>query len=130
MKNNRPVAPTLAGSRKPARARPEIAPLFRVAAVLALGSLTACQPTPNQIDQHLMTVTTSPIPGATAKVVPAAPMQSNAPPAKFCVTDAGYCPLPAPAGAGQYCICQTGSLMYGGKTNAAPTTYKAPLFGQ
>jgi hypothetical protein len=105
--------------------------LLPIVIAIGLAALTGCAPTPTplQLDRQLMTAETSPIPGATAKVLPApAGVQSNAPPASFCVTDAGYCPLAAASPAGQNCICQAGSLMYGGKTNAAPQTYKAPFF--
>lgn len=100
--------------------------------VVLLVALTGCAqpPTSRQMDQELMTTTTSPIPGATAKILPApAGAQGNAPAANFCVTDAGYCPLAAAAASGQNCVCEAGSLMYGGKTNAAPKTYKTPFFG-
>jgi hypothetical protein len=105
--------------------------LLPIVAVILLAALAGCgPPTSRQLDQQLMTTTTSPIPGATAKVLAApAGTQSNAPPANFCVTDAGYCPLAAQAPAGQNCVCEAGSLMYGGKTNAAPKTYKTPFFG-
>jgi hypothetical protein len=101
-----------------------------IVAFILSAALAGCgPPTPVQIDQQLMTATTSPIPGATAKLLPATGPQSNAPAANFCVTSAGYCPLAAAAASGQNCVCQAGGLMYGGTTNAAPKTYKAPLFG-
>ncbi len=74
-----------------------------------------------------MTVETSPIPGAHATVLPATTADSSmATDAKFCVTDAGYCPLATAVPTGRNCLCETSSLSYGGKTGAAPQTYKAP----
>jgi hypothetical protein len=103
--------------------------LLPIVAFILSAALAGCgPPTPLQLDQQLMTATTSPIPGATAKLLPPTGPQSNAQ-ANFCVTSAGYCPLAAAAAAGQNCICQAGSLMYGGTTSAAPKTYKAPLIG-
>lgn len=84
---------------------------------------------PNELVTHqrMMKETTSPIPGATAKVFPAPPGTPGlGGPANFCVTDAGYCPLAAATPAGQNCLCAAGSLMYGGQTGAPPQTYKAP----
>lgn len=128
---NRNMTAKSAEDEKSASRQPATGMQLRIAGVVALLVLAGCQPTENQIDQRMMTATTSPIPGAIAKVLPApAGTQSHAPAANFCVTDAGYCPLAAAAAAGQNCICQAGSLMYGGKTNAAPTTFRAPLIGQ
>jgi hypothetical protein len=82
-------------------------------------------PNERTLDQQLMNVTTSPIPGAQAKVLPAPPgTAATGAPANFCVTDAGYCPLSAATPAGQNCLCTAGSLAYGGQTGAAPQTIK------
>jgi hypothetical protein len=77
-----------------------------------------------------MNTTTSPIPGAQAKVLAAPPGTiATGQPANFCVTDAGYCPLSAATPAGQNCLCMAGNLAYGGQTGAAPQTikYSAPI---
>lgn len=106
-------------------------------ALLLLGCLSGCGTAagpgaygvPNELvtDQQMMKVTTSPIPGATAKVFPAPPgTQGLGGPANFCVTDAGYCPLAAATPAGQNCLCAAGNLMYGGKTGTAPQTHEPP----
>jgi hypothetical protein len=79
-------------------------------------------PTSNQFENELMHVTTSPIPGAQAKVLPAPPGVATGQPVNFCVTDAGYCPLAAATSAGQNCLCEAGNLAYGGQTAAAPKT--------
>jgi hypothetical protein len=87
-------------------------------------------PTSVQLDEQLMNVTTSPIPGAQAKVLPAPPGTSaTGQPANFCVTDAGYCPLSAATPAGQNCLCTAGNLAYGGQTGMAPKTipYTPPI---
>jgi hypothetical protein len=130
MKNSDFITAEAAAAGNAAFFLPDIAMIIRIVTVSALIAFTGCRPTDNQIDQQLMTTTTSPIPGATAKVLPTAAAAADAAPVNFCVTDAGYCPLAVTAPAGQNCICQAGSLMYGGKTNMAPTTFKAPLIGQ
>jgi len=72
-------------------------------------------------DEKVQHVETSAIPGATAKLFAAAPGASSAgPPANFCVTDAGFCPLAAAVPAGRNCLCQAGNLMYGGATGVPP----------
>jgi len=102
-----------------------------VCLLVLLASCGASNP-PNErlLDQQLMNVTTSPIPGAQAKVLSAPPgSTATGQPANFCVTDAGYCPLAAATPAGQNCLCTAGSLAYGGQTAAAPQTvkYTAPI---
>jgi hypothetical protein len=137
MKNQDRGLAKAAGDRKWAFFPPEMAVMLRVAVFCAAAGLTACgAPTPTRLNQELMTATTSPIPGATATVLPApagaaspaGAAASNAPASHFCVTDAGYCPLAAAVPAGQNCLCETGSLKYGGTTNAAPVTYQPPMF--
>jgi hypothetical protein len=99
----------------------------RFAVLCLMPLLASCGPPqpPNArvLDQQLMNVTTSPIPGAQAQVLPAPPgTATTGQPANFCVTDAGYCPLAVATPVGQNCLCKTGSLAYGGQTGAAPTT--------
>lgn len=108
--------------------------LLRFTAICLAALLASCgppnPPTSNQLDQQLMHVTTSAIPGAQAKVLPGPPgATATGQPANFCVTDAGYCPLAAATPAGQNCLCTAGSLSYGGLTGAAPQTakYTAPI---
>jgi hypothetical protein len=101
-------------------------------ALLLLGALSGCGtgygvPNETKLDQQVMKATTSPIPGAQAKVFPVAPgTQGLGGPANFCVTDAGYCPLTASTPAGQNCLCSAGGLMFGGKTGAQPQSYTVP----
>ncbi len=103
--------------------------LLRFVAIGLLSLLASCGPPnpPNErlLDQQLMHVTTSPIPGAQAQVLPVPPgTATTGAPANFCVTDAGYCPLAAATPAGQNCLCKAGSLAYGGQTAAAPQAVK------
>jgi biopolymer transport protein ExbB/TolQ len=79
----------------------------------------------NTLDQQLNAATTAPIPNAQATVLPAPPgtLSSSGPPANFCVTDAGRCPLAAAAPAGQNCLCTAGNQVDGGQTeNLSPTS--------
>lgn len=104
----------------------------RIAAFHLLAVLAACagEPTSHQLNNEMMRAVTSPIPGAQAQVLPAAAGSSSSAgaTAAYCVTEAGYCPLAAAVEAGRNCLCKAGSLMYGGKTGAAPQTdtYEAP----
>lgn len=73
----------------------------------------------NTVDQAVVTAKASTIPNAQATVLPPpSDAPNNGPPANFCVTDAGRCPLAATVPAGQNCLCTTGNLIYGGKTAA------------
>jgi hypothetical protein len=107
---------------------------LRFTVICLFAFLASCGPPnpPNEraLDQQMMNVTTSPIPGAQAKVLPAPPgTAATGQPANFCVTDAGYCPLAAATPAGQNCLCAVGNLAYGGQTAAAPQTipYTPPI---
>ncbi len=72
-----------------------------------------------QFDLKLQRMETSPIPGATGRVLAAAPGSPTGPSTDSCVTDAGFCPVAATP-AGRNCICQAGNLMYGGQTGVPP----------
>jgi hypothetical protein len=129
MKNQDRGLAKAAGDRHRTFSLPGFGAMLRVAVLCATATLAACgPPTEYKRNQELMTAVTSPIPGATATVLPApAGTASNAPMSRFCVTDAGYCPLAAAVPAGENCLCETAGLKYGGQTNAAPTTYVAPF---
>jgi biopolymer transport protein ExbB/TolQ len=85
----------------------------------------------NSVDQGLAAAKASTIAGAQGNVPPAAsgaPVQG--PPANFCLTDVGKCPLAASTPAGQNCTCTGGGLSYGGQTAAvaaAPVTTPATV---
>lgn len=105
--------------------------LLQFVTISLLALLASCgPPTAVQLDRQLMNATTSPLPGAQARVLPAPPGASaTGQPVNFCVTEAGYCPLSVATPAGQNCLCTAGSLAYGGQTGAAPKTitYSAPM---
>jgi hypothetical protein len=72
-------------------------------------------------DMKLQHIQTSPVPGATARVLPDPPGAKRAGQmVAACVTDAGYCPLAAESEAGRNCLCQTAGFVYGGLTNIPP----------
>jgi len=72
-------------------------------------------------DMKLQHIETSPVPGATARVLPDPPGATRTGPmVGACVTDAGYCPLAAETEAGRNCLCQTAGFVYGGLTNIPP----------
>jgi len=85
----------------------------------------------NGVDQQLETDKASAIPHAQAQVLPASPATpGSGPPANFCVTDSGHCPLAASTPVGQNCVCTAGTLSYGGKTAAlspAPAQPPSPV---
>ena len=73
------------------------------------------------LEKSLDRAETSAIPGATARVFPAPPgAPTSGATAGYCVTTAGFCPLAAATPAGLNCLCQAGTLAYGGTTGAAP----------
>jgi len=72
-------------------------------------------------DMKLQHIVTSPVPGATARVLPSPPgAKISGPNVAACVTDGGYCPLAAATEAGRNCLCQTQSFTYGGVTAEPP----------
>jgi len=77
-------------------------------------------PGADQFDLKLEKAETSAIPGASARVLAAPANPAAGAAARFCVTDAGFCPLSAATPAGENCICQAGNLMYGGTTGVQP----------
>lgn len=82
----------------------------------------------NTVDQKLIAAKASLIPGAQGKVLPAAPgTPVNGPPANFCATNVGRCPLAASTPAGQNCTCTAGSLSYGGQTAAEGPVPASPV---
>lgn len=75
----------------------------------------------DRFDMKLQHIETSPVPGATARVLPDPPgITRTGPTVSACVTDAGYCPLAAETAAGRNCLCQTTGLAYGGVTGLPP----------
>ena len=118
-------------TRRFARIRSVAEHFSAICLLVFLASCGASNP-PNEraLDQQLMNVTTSAVPGAQATVLaPPAGTGATGQNANFCVTDAGYCPLAAATPAGENCLCKAGGLAYGGQTGAAPQTvkYNAPL---
>lgn len=75
----------------------------------------------DRFNMKLQHTETSPVPGATARVLPnPLGVTPTGPSVAACVTDAGYCPLGAETQAGRNCLCQTTSFVYGGVTSAPP----------
>jgi biopolymer transport protein ExbB/TolQ len=81
----------------------------------------------NSTDQGLEAAKASTIAGAQGKAqVASSGVPVQGPPANFCMTDVGRCPLPAATPAGQNCVCTVGNLSYGGKTAAVTPTPATP----
>lgn len=98
--------------------------LASLVSVLALASCGPSRPTPGQLDRTFDKAVTSPIPGAHAVLfaAPGGAAGQGAATVAACVTDAGYCALPAAHPAGLDCLCDTGSFSYGGRTAMPPKT--------
>lgn len=65
---------------------------------------------------------TQPLPTAHGSVYPGDTTTPPANPTSRCITSAGHCPLPAPAGTGLPCTCESTNpeFSYGGKTGPIP----------
>jgi hypothetical protein len=75
----------------------------------------------DRLDMKLQKTATSPIAGASARVLPPpAGTTYTGAPVGACVTDTGYCPLAKQTEPGQNCLCQSADGVYGGSTGVPP----------